>query len=84
MGDQLTTAWILFDTKAQDARNVNGHYFYADREPLDEYRNSGSEWLHPEWLEVVQVTVSKEFKPYVPVVFEKLQAEDPYTSDLDL
>lgn len=79
--DPMTDAWILFDTKAMDARPVNGHTFYASREPLDDYRNSGSEWIQPEHLEVVAVKVSANFTPYVPVTAETFETEDPFIQD---
>ena len=77
----MTTAWILFDLKAHDAKPVNGHVFYKDREPLDDYRNSGSEWLQPEHLVVRQVTLDFDFEPHVPATVS-VKEGDPYTSDL--
>jgi hypothetical protein len=78
----VTKAWILFDKKTKDARPVNGTVFYAIRQPLDDYRNSGSEWLDPEFLEVVEVAVGFDFEPFKPKEIPTYEAVDDL-SDID-
>lgn len=62
-----TRAYICFNLKKNDAVAIGGHLFFSSVEPIENYINSGSEWVVPEDLEPRTCEIhGTPFDPYTP------------------
>lgn len=64
-----TKVYICFDLKKNDAVSIHGHVFFDSVLPIEDYINSGSEWITPEDLEPRPcVVLGLLFQAYMPPV----------------